>query len=209
MHTIPNLPAAVSREIFARLCAILPPPVIDTAEARAAREADAMQAVAALRPADAFEARLAVQIVAADTHAIDCFRLAAKYFNDLTAGLQCRAQAALMMRQMQAALRTLHRMQAMRAKTEATSQPAAPALGDVGNTRDATPAALTQQPDSVTEAEDYATRYPYRAARIRANGGLPARLDFSPPEPAIIRALVNGTSPVLRALDRCEAAAAA
>jgi len=61
MHTIPSLPAAVSREIVAKLCASLPPPAIDTAEARAAREADAMEAVAALRPADAFEGRLAAQ----------------------------------------------------------------------------------------------------------------------------------------------------
>ena len=209
MHTIPNLPASVSREIFARLCASLPPPATDTAEARTEREADAMAAVAALRPADAFEGRLAVQIVAADTHAMDCFRLAAKYSNDLTAGFQCRAQAALMMRQMQAALRTLHRMQAMRPKTQATNQPAVPALGDPAPPRDATAAVPKQQPDSVTEAEDYATRYPYRAARIRRHGGLPARLDFTPPEPAIVQALVTGTSPVLRALDHADREVAA
>ena len=33
-------------------------------------------------------------------------------------------------------------------------------------------------------------------------GGLPARLDFGPPEPEIVEALVNGTSPILRELDQ-------
>ena len=39
----------------------------------------------------------------------------------------------------------------------------------------------------------------------RASGlsrGLPARLDFGPPEPEIVEALVTGTSPILRELDQ-------
>jgi hypothetical protein len=53
----------------------------------------------------------------------------------------------------------------------------------------------------MTEAERYAVLYPDRAARIRANRGLPARLDFSPPELHIVEAIVTGISPILRALD--------
>jgi hypothetical protein len=53
----------------------------------------------------------------------------------------------------------------------------------------------------MTEAERYAVLYPDRAARIRANRGLPARLDFGPPEPHIVEAIATGTSPILRALD--------
>ena len=60
MHSLPNLPPALARETFARLCAALPPPATDTAEARTYRDNDAMEALAVLRPADAFEARLAV-----------------------------------------------------------------------------------------------------------------------------------------------------
>jgi hypothetical protein len=41
------------------------------------------------------------------------------------------------------------------------------------------------------EAERYAVIYPDRAARIRAAGGLPVRLDFGPPEPAIVAALLR------------------
>ena len=70
-------------------------------------------------------------------------------------------------------------------------EPAAPA------DRTAPPAEFA----ALTEAEQYATLYPDRAARIRAEGGLPARLDFGPPEPEIVEAVVHGTSPILRALD--------
>ena len=44
--------------------------------------------------------------------------------------------------------------------------------------------------------------YPERAARIRAAGGLPAKLDFGPPEPELVHDLVHGSSPILLALDR-------
>jgi hypothetical protein len=50
---------------------------------------------------------------------------------------------------------------------------------------------------ALTEAEQYALVYAVRARRIRAEG-LPARPDYGPPEPAIARELVHGTSPILR-----------
>jgi hypothetical protein len=46
---------------------------------------------------------------------------------------------------------------------------------------------------------------------IRATGGLPDKLDFGPPSPELVQAIVTGTSPALRALDpqaELEAAAA-
>jgi hypothetical protein len=60
MHILPHFPAAIARETYASLCAILPPVAIDTPEARAIRDAEAIEAVAVLALADAFEARLAV-----------------------------------------------------------------------------------------------------------------------------------------------------
>ena len=60
----------------------------------------------------------------------------------------------------------------------------------------------------MTEAEQYAVLYPNRARRIRAEGGLPARLDYGPPEQHIVRDLVNGMSAILRELDREPAAGA-
>jgi hypothetical protein len=180
MHTLPDLPTSVARDVFATLCAGLPPPPTDTPEARAVRDVAAMAAVTALRPADAFEARLAAQIVAADAQAMDSFRLASQYCNDLSATLRCRAQAAAMMRQMQSALRTLINMQSQRQKAATAKQPVAPP---------------EPQPDLVAPAEDHTTMHP---------GGLPPGLDFAPPERAVVQALVDGTPPPVSALDRLE-----
>jgi hypothetical protein len=215
MHTLPNLPPSVAREVLATLCATLPPPVADTAEARAARDETAMAAVAALHPADAFEALLAAQIVEADAHAMDCLRLAVQAGQQPEDVRRCRAQAATMMRHMQSGLRALQRTQSMREKAEATMHPAA--MDRAGYWfRDASPPlppspaqADAPQPADLTDAEQYAAVYPDRAARIRAHGGLPMRLDFGPPDPAVVDALVNGTSPILRALDHRPPAAAA
>jgi hypothetical protein len=125
MHTIPNLPPAIVRAVFAGLCGLLPPPGTDTAEARADRDELAMAAVAALHPADAFEADLAVQIVGANAHAKDSLRLAAAAGQDVWEARRCRAQAAVMMRHMQSGLRALERRQQTREKAEDAMHPAA------------------------------------------------------------------------------------
>ena len=104
----PNLSGSNYRETFAYLCSQLPPPPDDTPpEASAKRERRAMDAVVALRPMDAFEARLAARIVAMDAHAADSLRLAGLVPNDPMELRRCRAQAASMARQSDAALRTL------------------------------------------------------------------------------------------------------
>jgi hypothetical protein len=61
MSTLPILPPALSRQAYGELCELIPPPADDTPEARAQRLDAAMEAVAALHPADAFEAKLAAQ----------------------------------------------------------------------------------------------------------------------------------------------------
>jgi hypothetical protein len=203
------LPATVSRVVFAELCARLPPPPVDTPEACAERDAVAMDAAAALHPADAFEAKLAAQIVAADAQVADCQRLAVQHRNDLAATLRCRAQAISTMREMRSLLRDYRRMQAEREKSEAELHPAAMERAGWWF-RDASVPAPAPEPhaaephadNELTEAERYAVIYPDRAARIRANHGLPARLDFGPPEPEIVEALVTGTSRILRELDQ-------
>ena len=224
MHTLPNLSPAIARELFASLRELLPEPAAATPEARAAREDLAMAAIAALHPADAIEGELAVQIVAAAACAKDCLRLAKEYRNDLAATVRCRAQAATMMRQMHSGLSRLERRQAAREKAETALHPAAMERAgwwfrDATAPEEPEPAPPPQQPDApepatqadpnappaefgaLTEAEQYAMLYPDRAARIRAERGLPARLDFGPPEPAIVEAVAHGTSPILQALD--------
>jgi hypothetical protein len=201
------LPATVSRVVFAELCARLPPPPIDTPETRAERDAVAMDAAAVLHPADAFEAKLAAQIIAADAQVADCQRLAVEHRNDFAAAARCRAQATSAMREMRALLRDYRRMQAERDKALNEMHPAAMERAgywfrDISAPGPASPEpADAPQSATLTEAEMYATLYPDRAARIRANRGLPANIDFGPPEPEIVAALVDGTSPILRALD--------
>jgi len=75
----PTLTPALAAEVLDNLRTLLPKPAADkdTDEARASRDQVALSAVAALYPADTFEALLAAQIVAADAHAKECLRAAA------------------------------------------------------------------------------------------------------------------------------------
>ena len=197
MDTIPNQSATITREIFATLRGLLPPPVPDTAEARADREENAMAFVAALHPADAYEANLATQIVAADAHAKESLRLAVQPGQLPEEVRRCHARAAVMMRHMQSGLRMLRRDQVAREKAETAMHPAAMERAGYWF-RDASVPSPESSPDAagsprfedLTEAEQYAIIYPDRARRIRAAGGLPKPLDFGAPEPAIVQALI-------------------
>jgi hypothetical protein len=205
MHALPGLPASVSREVFATICASLPPPATDAPEIRADREDTAMAAVAALHPADAFEALLAVRIVVAEANAVDSIALSMQYRNDLAATLRCRAQASAMMRQAQSALRSLRQMQAAREKAETEMQPAAMERAGYWYREAASPpppAEPAPQPAGSTEPPHDADLHPDRAARIRAEGALPSRPNLAPPSPSpeIVAEIVGGTSPLLKAL---------
>ena len=125
MHTLPNLPDSIAREVFATLCRSLPAPIPDTPEARASRDDVAMAAVAELHPTNAFEAKLAADIVLAEAHYADSLRQAGEYRGDLAAINRCRALAMGMLRQMRGLLRDYQRMQAERDKALAATHPAA------------------------------------------------------------------------------------
>jgi hypothetical protein len=204
---LPDATPANRCEIFARLCSELPPAVADTPDLRARRDEEAMDAVEALHPDDAFEAVLAVRIVALDAHAGDSLRSAGLAVNDAMEVRRCRAQAASMARQADAALRSLLRIQAIREKQLADKHPAAMeragywfkeiVLPDpapppsAAAPSDAEPERTEADIDA--EAELYVVMYPDRAERIRAAGGLPARLDFGAPGPEIVARLLRRT----------------
>jgi hypothetical protein len=232
MHTLPNLPDTAAREVYASLHKFLPPPSPDTAETRAARDDEAMEAVAALHPTDAVDARFAADIVILEATGRDGLLLANDHHADIATVIRCRAQAASSFRQMRTLLREYRSIQAERDKALDAMHPAAmgragywfrdvsvPAPAPVPEPAAApapdTPAAQADGPgngrafEDLTEAEQYALIYPDRAALIRAGGGLPARVTFGPPEPELVEELVNGTSPILRALDRPALAVAA
>jgi hypothetical protein len=117
-------------------------------------------------------------------------------------------RAASMMRQSQAALRTLLRAQAVREKRDANALTAA-WIGHMA------PAALTDsltaskgepaQPEPELDAPDvalYETIYPERAALIRRHGGVPADVTFGPPDEDTVRAFIATRSPTLKMLLR-------
>jgi hypothetical protein len=131
-HTDPNsIPSGEAyRHVACFLSASLPPPPDDTPDALSVRDMAARAALDALQPANALEAMLAAQFVAACMQALDCLRLANLPDTAPAANLKCKAQAVSMMRQSQAALRALARMQDAReaqvALPAATKAPAKP-----------------------------------------------------------------------------------
>jgi hypothetical protein len=182
-QSLPNLPPAVARYTLFELTEGLPPPVTDMPEERAARDEAAIAAVADLRPENAFEARLAVRAVVADAQAMQCLRFAGQPGQPQEKAHGLRAQALAMMRASQGALRSLQGLQAARAK--AAAEPADPPPVDVA-----------------AEADRFAQRHRRQAALIRRLGHAPDGVGHDALSPALVQAIVTGTSPNLRALDR-------
>ena len=121
----PDLPYLLPRDAYWQLIhtlrGSLPPPVTDTPEDLARRDNAAIAQVSCLLPANAAEAVLGAEFVAAHAQAMDALRLARDPGMAVALVLKCSAQAASMMRQAQSAMRLLLRMQAARQKIEADS----------------------------------------------------------------------------------------
>jgi len=191
-HLLPDLSATTSRETFADLCGMLPPQPDASPDARATQEDVAWQAVIALHPGDAFEARLAAQIVGIQAQAVDGLRRIGLAANDPDQLRRDRAWAVSMTRQADALLRSLLRLQAIREKQLRELNPAAMERAgywfrdiSVPAPENPPPAAEPAEPqperDIAAEAERWVVICPDRSARIGAGGGLPDRLDLAPP----------------------------
>jgi hypothetical protein len=206
MHTLPpDFPIALAREVFARLCTSLPPPRDGTPEARAVRDDLAYAAVEAYYPVDAGEAELAVQIVAANAHALDSLRLAGlpgKSEEDIR---RCRAQGNSMMRTAQSALRALERRQASREKAQNAMHPAAMERAGYWFKSVSVPEATPQPPPAEAAKPDGAL-VPRGGSvsdrRPAASGADPH--PGTPASDAPMQAIVTGTSPIRRALSPAE-----
>ncbi len=99
MYAFPYLSRIIGAEMFARLVAMMPPPLDASPEARRDRDIVAMATLKQMGPLrSSEEASLAITIVAADAHAHDALRGAAENAGNLTVVMQCRAQANAMMR---------------------------------------------------------------------------------------------------------------
>ena len=123
---LPALAPYARLEYHLELSHSLPPPVPDQPEYRERRLTAAIEAFEALCPGDAFEARLAVQVILCGAHAVESLREANLYPEDFSGMTRCRAQAAGMMREERAARRMLAQVQKQRLAAEAVAA-AAPA----------------------------------------------------------------------------------
>jgi len=233
-------------EYYAELGNALPPPVNPTPEYRQRRITTAIEAFEALHPGDAYEARLAVDIVLAGAHAADSLREAGTYREDYAKRTRCRAQAASLMREERAHKRMLAQEQKVRLAAEAVAgtpsahpttasapppqaapqpiqataeapQPApvaAPAPPAVAPLRPTATQAAPQpaqaappSPEAIAEAEAFADDDVTAAAQIRHDGGVTPQNKaylhhlILPTDPAVIDALVRGTTDLLTLLD--------
>ncbi|HVC60718.1 MAG TPA: hypothetical protein VND19_10200, partial [Acetobacteraceae bacterium] len=93
---MPALSTNARREYYVELGSSLPPPITNQPEHRERRVTTAIEAFEALHPGDAYEARLAVQIVLSGAHAAESLREAGVYREDFAKRTSCRAQAASM-----------------------------------------------------------------------------------------------------------------
>jgi hypothetical protein len=125
-----SLTPTAQREYYTEIGNSLPRLVLDEPEYRLRRFTTAVETFNALRPGDAYEARLAVRIVLLGAHAVDGLREAGVYRDDFAKVTRCRAQAVSMMREERATRRTLAQEQKVRLATEAVagSAPAQPAI---------------------------------------------------------------------------------
>lgn len=163
---LPNVPTAAARHLLATLCASLPLPIPNTPAGCAARDEAAIAAVVGLRPRNAAEAMLAVQIVTTDAHAAVCLHFAAQPGQGPELVRRYRAQAAALSREVQIGLRTLLHDQTSRRRSAPATTPGVVAGADRW-LRDPAPAAPSSalQPVLIDPAAEAKRQ---RAARIRA-----------------------------------------
>ena len=232
-HEPPDLSLQLLRDTYYQVAqtlhALLPPPVTNEPADEIRRDNAAIALVASLLPANADEANLAMQYALACAQAQECVRLARLVPDDPSHVLRCTGKATSMMSQARGFHSLLQRMQAARSKREKdaaalnsanwTEHCVISLMADaLGRTQPAPPAPVSvepveepaePEPDLAHEADQYAIHYPQRARQIRAEGGLPRNCRFGPPSEELIRAIVTGDSPILRALDTPAAAIAA
>ncbi len=124
----------------------------DTGQTRAARRQVAGMAVQALCPADAFQAMLAAQAIAAHHAIIDAFSRAMQPDLAPAMAARLRANAATLARMMQATLRTLRQQQAEASDDTAAPQPAPTASRTGCATKPASSGARRQPPPAAAPA---------------------------------------------------------
>ncbi len=131
MYAFPYLSRIIASEMFARLLAMMPPPLDASPEAARDRDVVAMCMLKQMGPLKSSEeASLAITIVAADAHAHDALRGAVENAGDLKVMMQCRAQANAMMRTRHKAAAELEALMRSRIAAERLMEAVEPAQRD-------------------------------------------------------------------------------
>jgi hypothetical protein len=216
-------------QLIHTLSGCLPPPRTNSPEDRIRHENAIIARIASMLPANADEAHIAGQCIAAQAQSDECLRLSQVHIADERLFMRFTALSVGMMRQSNSARSLLMRVQAQREKREADAGALnqanwiehcaiglmADALGRAGPAPMEEPAPpptseeeAEPQADLAAEADQYALIHPRRAALMRRLGGLPEKCTFGPPAAELVDAIVSGSSPVLRALDGAPEAAA-
>jgi hypothetical protein len=189
------------------------PPLQDASpQALHCRNQSAIAQVSGLCPVNAAEAMMAAQYVVTTAQAMECARRANHPDTSMELGVKYNVLAASMVRQSQAALRTLLRAQAVREKRDADPIKAGTAAWAEHIAASAMTEALTAskrepappEPEPEPDAPDvalYEAIYPDRAALIRRHGGVPEDVTFGPPDEDMVRALLATHSPMVKTLD--------
>lgn len=155
MPAFPLLSRTLSAEMYNRLLTMLPPPADDSIEAQIGRDTAALAGIDSLGPIrSAEEASLAITVVAADTHAHDAFRLAARNTGDIKVVSQCRSQAALMLRTRAKAVERLEKLQSQ----HPVEVPAEDQTRVSADAQDTTPPATTETPPQETISREQQAR---------------------------------------------------
>jgi hypothetical protein len=223
-----QLPRDMYYQLIHTLSGCLPPPRTNSPEDRIRHENAIIARIASMLPANADEAHIAGQCIAAQAQSDECLRLSQVHIADERLFMRFTALSVGMMRQSNSARSLLMRVQAQREKREADADALnqanwiehcaiglmADALGRAGHApmeEPAPPASVEEaepQTDLAAEADQYAIIHPRRAALMRRLGGLPEKCTFGPPSVELVDAIVTGRSPILCALDGATAAAA-
>ncbi|HET8995471.1 MAG TPA: hypothetical protein VFN42_02275 [Acetobacteraceae bacterium] len=133
-------------EALFKVYPILPPPLEDTPEGYARRDAAVIEQIAQLVPASAIEAELAAKAVAGFEYWAHCLREAAPVPHDSPLHDRLTAQAARVGRDARGYLASLQRVQTMRTKREATEAGAFRADVIEDNTRSTLQTVLAHPP---------------------------------------------------------------
>ena len=181
-----DLSTPATLEYYDELAKSLPAPIPDNPEHRHRRLATAIEAFQALRPGDAYEGRLAVQIVLCGAHAVECMLEASIHREDFAKRSRCRAQANSFQREERAAKQILAREQKLRLETEAVTEPTAAASGGgcpAAIRRDAKPPPPHGPGHGTQPRSPPPHRQPPRRARVTPAAAPPAEAAGPPRRP--------------------------